>query len=214
MESEERRPSSWPQFWDERFHAYDALFGTQPSGFIGDEAYRIPPESRVLELGAGEGRTLVWLCLEHGHQVTALDFSEVALQQAEAWAEKYDLRLDTIKADVRTWEPSRSWDAVIVTFVQLLPGERPKLYRRMRGATRPGGWIFGEWFRPAHVASDRYDRIGPSRMDRMVPVREVRSAFSDDDIARCDAEDVYLEGGEFLNGHAGVVRLVAQRGTQ
>lgn len=205
------RASSHPSFWDERYAAQDRLFGTGPSAFVAEEAGRFPPRCDILELGAGEGRTLAWLCAEHGHRGTAVDFSSEALAQADAWAARGDLALNTVQADVRDWSPDRAWDVAIVTFLQLLPSERRALYRRLRKAVHPGGWILGEWFRPAHVTDERFDRIGPSRADRMVALSELKGAFEDDILHRCQAEDVELDEGDFLQGSAGVVRLVAQR---
>lgn len=209
---DDERASSHPSFWDPRYAAHDHLFGTEPSAFVAAEAHRLSSDSAVVELGAGEGRTLAWLCAAHGHRGTAVDFSRTALAQAAAWAEREDLPLRTVEADVRTWRPDRQWDAVIVTFLQLLPSERPVLYRLMRTLVRPGGWILGEWFRPAHRADEAYDRIGPSRADRMVPPDEVREAFASEEIHRCEADDVVLEEGKLLRGRAAVVRLVARRG--
>lgn len=209
--SEAGRASSQPAFWDERYARNEHLFGAAPNAFVAQEADRLPAGSDVLELGAGEGRTLAWLCAEHGHRGTAVDFSREALAQADAWADEHDLSLDTVRADVRSWTPDRQWDAVIVTFLQLLPDERPDLYRRMRRAVRPGGWVLGEWFRPAHVAADDYDRIGPSRADRMVPVCELEDAFAADTLVRCAPADAELAEGPLLRGRAAVVRLVAQR---
>jgi len=142
--------------------------------------------------------------------VTALDFSETALEDARALAKARDVSLHTVEADVRDWTPERQWDAVVVTFVHLLDDERPDLYRRMREAVRPGGWIIAEWFRPDHLSGD-YARIGPSALDRMVSLDELRTHFSEDDRVLCGARDVVLDDGEFLSGEAAVTHLVAQR---
>jgi hypothetical protein len=141
---------------------------------------------------------------------TAVDFSSEALTTAEQWAKQLDVSLHTFTADVRDWTPSRQWDAVVVTFLQLLPAERSALYRTMQSCLRPGGLAIGEWFRPVHLDGD-YDRIGPSRPDRMVSVEEVRTAFSEDDLLQCEAVDVELDEGPFLNGSAAVTRLLARR---
>ena len=208
--SDSERPSSRPDFWDVRYEREEHLFGAAPNGFIVEEAHRLPRESEVVELGAGEGRTLAWLAREYGHRTTAVDFSDEALATAARWAEEYDLPLDTIQADVRTWAPEQRWDAAIVTFLQLLPDERPRLYRLLQDIVRPGGWILTEWFRPDHLSGD-YDRMGPSTTDRMVPVEEVRAAFSDDEILRCAPADVHLHEGPLLKGNAAVVRVLVRR---
>lgn len=210
MPTEDSRPSSRPPFWDQRYATTDHLFGTEPSAFVAAEAHRIPEGAAVLELGAGEGRTLAWLARTREARGTALDFSETALRTARTTAEAEGLPLDTVAADVRTWRPERRWDAVIVTFLQLRPAERPALYRVIRTALRPGGVLLGEWFRPDHLRGD-YDRVGPTSADRMVPPSELRAAFAPDDIVLCDAADVPLAEGPLLRGDAAVVRLVARR---
>jgi SAM-dependent methyltransferase len=209
--SDSERSSSQPDFWNVRYQREDHLFGTAPNAFVADEAHRLPSGSAVVEIGAGEGRTLAWLAQEQGHRTTAVDFSNEALAAARRRANEHDLPLETVQADVRTWSPRRrQWDAAVVTFLQLLPNERPRLYRLLRHLVRPGGWILAEWFRPDHLAGD-YDRVGPSAADRMVPVQEVRTAFSDDAILRCDPADVHLHEGPLLKGKAAVVRVVVRR---
>lgn len=210
MNDAESRPSSRPPFWDERYAAREHLFGTEPNAFVTSQAHQIPKGCEVVELAAGEGRTLVWLAREREARCTAVDFSREALDVAARWAEEHDLPIETVEADVRTWAPSRQWDVVLVPFLQLLPDERPDLYRLMRSVLRPGGVAIGEWFRPAHLRGE-YDRLGPSKEDRMVPVSELRDAFADDEILRCAAADVDLAEGPLLRGRAAVARLVARR---
>lgn len=210
MSSDEKRPSSRPSFWDERYAERNGLFGTAPNAFVKTEAHRIPTGSDVLEMGAGEARTLLWFAQERDANCTAVDFSQEALDTGRTWARQRELSLDTVEADVRDWTPTRQWDAVIATFLQLLPEERSALYRTIRQALRPGGIVIAEWFRPDHL-SGGYDRIGPSTADRMVPVAEVQSAFSDDTIRTCTAADITLAEGPLLRGEAAVVRLVARQ---
>jgi len=207
--SDSSRPSSQPGFWDERYERESPLFGTEPNAFVQAEAHRLSAGSEIVELGAGEGRTLAWLVQKDGHHATAVDFSAAALATAQEWAETDNLPLDTIQADVRAWEPSRRWDAAVVTFLQLLHDERLWLYRLLKTLVRPGGWIFAEWFRPDHL-DEPYDRMGPSRPDRMVPVEEVGTAFASERLVRCEVVDVHLEEGPHLSGEAAVVRVLVQ----
>jgi cyclopropane fatty-acyl-phospholipid synthase-like methyltransferase len=177
---------------------------------VASQAHRIPEGSDVLELAAGEGRTLVWLARERKATCTAVDFSQPALDEAVRWADAHDLPIETVEADVRSWSPGRQWDAVIVVFLQLLPDERLDLYRRIRRLLRPGGVVVGQWFRPDHL-NGNYDRVGPSTADRMVPVAELRQAFAEDEILHCGRADVELAEGPVLQGRAAVARLVARR---
>lgn len=205
------RESGTPNFWDVRYSENDHLFGTGPSAFVAAHADRIPSGGSVVELGAGEARTLIALTRHGAHAGTAVDFSGEALAGARRLADRMDVDLETIEADVRTWDPGpRRWDAAVVTFLQLLPRERIHLYDLLHTVVRPGGWILGQWFRPDHLSGD-YDRIGPSADDRMVPRSELLRHFADDHRVVCDERDVHLEEGEFLRGRAACVHLVARR---
>jgi SAM-dependent methyltransferase len=204
--SESSRESSEPAFWDVRYAREDHLFGTAPSAFVMAHAHRIPRGCDVLELGAGEGRSLLALAEKRDTRGTVLDFSEAALASARDGAEQRGVDLETICADVRTWSPDRTWDAVIVTFVQLLPDERQRLYQTIRSCLRPGGWMLGQWFRPQHL-SGAYDRVGPNRMDRMVSTDELEDAFAGAEHILCEATEVTLNEGR-LHGHAATAHLV------
>ena len=206
----DHRESGTPAFWDVRYEQNDHLFGTEANAFVAEHAHRLPPASDVVELGAGEGRTLVELGVRDGHEGTAVDFSAEALRGARSLAAQHNVSIETVKADVRSWRPQRTWDAAIVTFVQLLPRERPQLYRLLRRIVRPGGWIIGQWFRPDHL-SGAYARIGPSAADRMVGIEELETHFAEDRRVVCTERDVELSEGEFLHGSAACVCLVAKR---
>ena len=204
------RASSHAEFWDVRYERETHLFGTQPNAFVASAAEYVPAEADVVELGAGEARNLVYLATRYGHSVTAVDFAPTALDQAQALAAEHGVSLETIEADLRTWTPDRQWDGVLVTFVQLLPHERPRFYQVIQEALRPGGVVIAEWFRPAHLTGD-YARIGPSKGDRMVPPDELREHFASLEIVRCEATETTLDEGDKLHGRAGVVRFVARK---
>lgn len=210
MASSVSRPSSQPSFWNERYDENDHLFGTEPNAFIASQAHRIPEGGTVVELAAGEGRTLAWLAQKREARCTAVDFSQDALAEADRWANDHDLPIETVQADVRSWSPGCQWNAVIVVFLQLLPDERPRLYQQIRRMLRPGGVVIGQWFRPDHLSGD-YDRVGPSSADRMVPVAELRDAFAEDEIIQCGPADVTIAEGPLLRGWVAVSRLVARR---
>lgn len=196
--------------WDERYERALHLFGRAPNAFVAAEVTRVPSGSEAIENGAGEARTLLRLAREHGHRVTAVGFSVETLATVRRQADAGDIVLESIEADARSWSSDGRWDAAIVTSLQLIPHERPRLYELLRDIVRPDGWIFGEWFRPAHL-NGTFDRMGPSTLDRRVPPGDIESAFSCDEIVRCDSEDVVLQEGERLNGRVTVVRAVIQR---
>ena len=203
------RRTSAPDFWETRYTQHDALFGRGPSAFVARHAGWIPPNSDVVDLGAGEARTLIWLARTFGHRPTAVDFSETALATARHRAADQSIALETVTVDLRTWTPVRSWNAVLISFLHLLPDERQHLYGIARQMLRPGGVILAEWFAPTHLDGS-HARIGPSQPDRMVAPAELKDAFAAYTLVTCASESVHLLESDVLHGRAGVTRLIAQ----
>lgn len=207
------RASSQPTFWNERYQAHDCLFGTAPDPFMADTLSMLPAGTSVLDVGGGDGRNTLPLARKHGFEVTVLDFAHHALAAATDYASAHDITAAAMHADVRTWAPQRRYDAAVVAFVQLLPEERQRLYAQLRAAVKLGGTIIGVWFRSDHEG-EAYDRIGPSKPDRYVDEREIRKAFANDTIHRCDAVDRTVQQGPVLRGHAALMYVHIVRGAE
>lgn len=97
------------------------------------------PAGRALELGAGEGRNALWLA-RHGWQVTALDFSRIALDRARGLAEAQGLALQFVLADARELAPPEpGYDLVLMAYMQPAAAERRAVFAAAAAAVAPGG---------------------------------------------------------------------------
>jgi SAM-dependent methyltransferase len=98
-----------------------------------------------LDLAAGEGRNSIWLAAQ-GWQVTAVDFSGVALDRARRLADAApdgaSARLTVIRADVLDYQPEPDgFDLVVVAYLHLPADQRAAALRRAAGALTPGGTL-------------------------------------------------------------------------
>ena len=126
--------------WDERYSAPDRKPLGEPNALVVEELAGAPP-GRVLELAAGEGRHALWLA-SRGWDVVAVDFSEVALREAQLRARTDGQHINFVVADVHTFElPKARFDLVLATFFHPRPSERPGLYPRLAHALAPGGTL-------------------------------------------------------------------------
>ncbi|PSQ68328.1 MAG: class I SAM-dependent methyltransferase [Bacteroidetes bacterium QH_2_67_10] len=196
-----------PRFWDEKYESREALFGTAPNAFVRAAASRIPQGARVAEVGAGEARNLLYLARERDADVTAVDFAEEGLRAARRRAEAAGISLKTTAADARTWRPGRPFDAVLVTFLHLLPEARVESYRRLRDALVPGGVLVAEWFSDAHADKGRFAEIGPSTPKRLISAHELREHFPQGGIEVLEETERDLDEGPILKGRAAVLRF-------
>ncbi len=65
--------------WDARYAASDLVWSASPNRFVVEELAYVRP-GRAVDLACGEGRNAIWLA-QLGWQVTAVDFSQVALDK-------------------------------------------------------------------------------------------------------------------------------------
>jgi len=126
--------------WDERHAAQDPIESTEPDPTLIDEIGSLSP-GRALDLGAGDGRNAVWLA-GRGWDVTAVDFSQVALDRGLARAEATGVHVEWELADLLEWTPGgRSYDLVTLFFIHLPRDERRDVYARAAAAVAPGGTL-------------------------------------------------------------------------
>lgn len=181
-------------FWDDRFDTDDFVYGVQPNDFVKAAAATwLQPPQDVLELGVGEGRNAVYLA-QQGHTVTALDYSTQGLRKTRQFADEMGVQIETIEADVREWQTKRTWDAIVVTFLHLLPSDWASLYRLLREHLRPSGVLIAEWFRPEQ-RTEGYTSGGPPDPDMMVTPDELREHFWGSGIEHLDVAEPTLEEG-------------------
>lgn len=128
--------------WDERYAGTELVWSATPNQFVAEALGGATP-GRALDLAAGEGRNALWLA-SLGWQVTAVDFSQVALDKGRAVEATIATKhpVTWVCADVLTWEPEGDYDLAVVAYLQLPGDERTTAVRRAFGALRPRGELF------------------------------------------------------------------------
>jgi len=122
--------------WDERYRSHEHLWSVTPNLFVADRLGGVLP-GRGLDLAAGEGRNAIWLA-SLGWEMTAVDFSEVAINKGKAQSDDVEFLI----ADVRTWETEQSFDLVLIAYLHLDSGDYETIVRRARDWLAPGGELF------------------------------------------------------------------------
>jgi SAM-dependent methyltransferase len=126
--------------WDERYAASELVWSVGPNQFVEAECADLPP-GRALDLAAGEGRNAIWLA-RRGWDVTAADFSQVALDKGRTLAGAPDSMIGAVEwvcADATTWTRADAYDLVVIAYLQLPAAECREAIRRGFAALRSGG---------------------------------------------------------------------------
>ena len=124
----------WNEKWRERLaDGYD-----QPNLFLVAELGSLPP-GRALDIACGMGRNAIWLA-ERGWRVTGVDYSEVALAEADRRAAARGVDVEWAQADVTQWAPDAGvYDLVCLMYLQIPAEERRVVLERAARALGPGG---------------------------------------------------------------------------
>lgn len=121
--------------WNERYAATELVWSAEPNQFVEQELADLQP-GRALDLACGEGRNARWLA-EGGWQVTAMDFSSVAVDKGRNLHDAIDWQVgDALRAKL-----PEHLDLVVVAYLQLVAEERTPVIRRAFQSLARGGTL-------------------------------------------------------------------------
>ena len=145
--------------FDREASQYDDFFATPLGAFVDAvekralfEALSDVHGARVLEVGAGTG-TLTLELARRGARVTAIDISEVMLEEAQEKAKKESLTIEFRRMNAHALDfKDETFDIVVSMATFEFLGAPGVAYAAMRRVVKPGGHIFigtinalGEW---------------------------------------------------------------------
>ena len=124
--------------WNARYAARDLVWSAGPNRLLASELASLPPGT-ALDAACGEGRNALWLA-EQGWTVTAVDFSEVAIDKARQIGAKRGVDVDWRVLDLASEPlPGTTWDLVCVLYLHTDPAERARWLPKLVAAVAPGG---------------------------------------------------------------------------
>ena len=124
--------------WDERYRAAELVWSAEPNRFAVAECADLPA-GHALDLACGEGRNAIWLA-ERGWQVTAVDFSSVAVARAEKIAQARGVSVAWQVADVLEYSPRECFfDLVLVMYLHMPWSDMRVAIGSAARAVAPGG---------------------------------------------------------------------------
>lgn len=124
--------------WNRKYAETGLLWSATPNRAFAAEVADLAP-GIALDLACGEGRNAIWLA-GLGWRVTAVDFSEVAIEKARRMADEQGVEVAFVCADLLDFEPEPgAFDLVAVLYLQLPSAELRTVLSRAVGALAAGG---------------------------------------------------------------------------
>jgi 2-polyprenyl-3-methyl-5-hydroxy-6-metoxy-1,4-benzoquinol methylase len=191
--------------WTERYRIPEYLFGTEPNDFLKEQAHHISGKE-ILCIGDGEGRNGVWLAMQ-GFRVCSLDMAETGLIKAVELAQKNNVKLTILLADLESYDLGvGQWDAVVSIFCHTPGLVRQKIHKALSQALLPKGVFILEAYTPDQLNKGTG---GPSKAEMMMNAKELKTELSGLEILTLCEKDRVIQEGLAHNGLSSVVQCVA-----
>ncbi len=188
-------------FWDERYASQKYIYGEEPNPQLKYFIDRNTP-GKILFPGEGEGRNAVYAAMQNW-KVVAIDQSNIAKIKAEALATKHGVKIDYTVGDIITNSyPTRSFDAIALSFFHLPPQVRNKVHTYLASLLKPGGILFIVGFSKQQI---NYNSGGPSNIDMLYSTKLLLEEFNDFQIVTNQQFESHLNEGD---GHDGLASLI------
>ena len=128
--------------WNERYRTADLVWGADANCFVEQTLGAREPAGRALDLACGEGRNAIWLA-KHGWSVTAVDYSDVAIERARKLAATEGVEVEWVCADLTSYEPDpEAFALVVISYLQVGRAARRLVLNRTARVLAPGGELF------------------------------------------------------------------------
>lgn len=163
-------------FWEKGYQDMNVSCMGGPSFEVAEIAPLLAGNSKVLDLGCGEGRNALYLA-SLGCQVTAVDRSEAGIRKLEYIASNCGIRLNTLITDIHHFNIEDDYDCIMAHDV-LNYLEKPlsrKLINQVKQKTLPGGfniftlYMYNEEFPCTHEikASHYKNSFAPNELHQL-----------------------------------------------
>lgn len=194
-------------FWNKRYADSAYAYGKIPNQFFKQELLKLNPNNILLP-AEGEGRNAVFAA-ESGWSVTAFDYSDIAKEKALELAIEKNVEINYKVSNFENFPAARnSFACIALIYAHILPRERNLLHKKMVNYLEVGGTLILEGFSKEQI---NRNTGGPKILDMLYAEDELRSDFQELNIIKIETLEIELSEGEFHDGTASVVRLIAQK---
>lgn len=197
------------EFWNERFKSETYAYGKQPNHFLKEQLVLLKPGKILLPM-EGEGRNAVF-CAQQGWKVDAFDFSVSGQTKALQLAKQHQVKIDYSISSLQDFNyPKNRYEAVALIFAHPPEVDRIFFHQQVAKSLKPGGYLILEAFHLAQLHQNR-NSGGPKKEAMLYTEKMLQEDFSLLKIQHLKHETRILNEGDFHQGKAEVIQLIAQK---
>ena len=194
-------------FWEERYSSPLFVYGESPNEFLAETLNKLTHGKIILPCD-GEGRNAVFAA-KAGWDTYAFDLSDAGKKKALQLANKVGVEFDFQVADaLLITYPENTADAVALIYAHLPILIRQALHKKVFSWLKPGGKLILEAFNSLQLNNESG---GPKNIEMLYTKEMLKEDFSALHIDYIEDVEIELCEGDFHNGKANVIRLIATK---
>ena len=144
-------------FWEEAYQDENTVaFSSEPNATVKEFEHLLGNQSKIIDIGCGEGQNAFYLAKQGYCNVNAFDISEHAIAKLRQKCEKEGIRLNAFTADLTTYQFEHKYDMIMsfgtLHFVQ--KNDWKAFINRAKEFTNAGGIHIMQIFTDTVPASD------------------------------------------------------------
>ncbi|GAA5220211.1 class I SAM-dependent methyltransferase [Membranihabitans marinus] len=203
---------SWIQRWNKRYGEKEYAYGIEPNSFLKQQIDQLEVGT-ILFAAEGEGRNAVYAA-KLGWEVYAFDISEEGKKKAIELANANDVTIDYRVGLLPELDfQLKQFDVIALIYAHFPPEIKSSYHKLLDKYLKKGGVVIFEAFGKKHIEyRKKNDKVGgPSDLESLFSVQELKSDFKDYEIIKLDEEEVELNEGLYHNGKGSVIRFIGRK---
>jgi SAM-dependent methyltransferase len=201
-----------PEFWNERYAAAEAPYGTEPNVFF-KQQLDLLEAGNILLPAEGDGRNAVYAA-SRSWQVSAFDLSTTGRQKTLERAGSFRSQIDYQVGDCgQVSYPEAHFDVLAFVFAHFPADVKIQYYQKLATYLKPGGTVILELFSKEHLQLREANPAvgGPPVLEMLWSVEEIQSCFPNYPASLLVVFETDLSEGKYHNGRSSVVRFVGTK---
>lgn len=133
-------------YWDDKYSTDEFVYTKLENRFVVEFCSELQGETAI-DLAGGEGRNSVYLA-KRGWQVENIDFSQVALDKYQNYAEEENVleKCSATCSSALDFVPKTTpVDLGVIAYLQINQADLKIAILRLASNIKPGGYLFGVW---------------------------------------------------------------------
>lgn len=200
------------EFWDERYNQSKFVYGEHPNQYL-KEKLQSKPTGKILFACEGEGRNAVYAS-ELGWNTYAFDQSKQGKYKAELLAKKKNVKIDYTVSDIESVHyENKYFDALVLIYAHFPKEKRKAYHHKLNSLLKQGGTLIIEGFSKDHIRYQKENPSvgGPKDVEILYDLESLKSDFKGFDFEEAYQTETELKEGDFHDGKASVIRILATK---